>query len=113
MTTAASEIEALRGEMTQGFAALSGKIDGYVLAHSAQHTAEQQAFFQHKLELAPVLHDLAGPPAIEARTRSLEDAALRQATVLKTLKGVLVIVTGGSLVSLAVGLVTLWKLLNP
>lgn len=111
--TAASEIEALRAEMTQGFASLSGKIDGYVLAHSAQHTAEQQAFFQHKLELAPVLHDLAGPPTIEARTRTLEDGALAQQTVLKTLKGMLVVVTGGSIISILTAAVTLWKLLNP
>lgn len=111
--TAASEIEALRGEMTAGFATLSGKLDGYVLAHASQHSAEQQAFFQHKLELAPVLHDLTGPPSIESRTRALEDGQLAQATVIKTLKAMLVIVTGGSILSVLVGMVTLWRLLTP
>ena len=93
------EVAGLRTEMGTGFAAITGKLDGYILAHSSQHSAEQQSFYQHKLEIAGPLRDLTGPPSLEERTRRLEDAKLAQDTTLRTLRGFLVVATGGSVVS--------------
>lgn len=106
------EVEALRIEMTTGFATLTGKIDGYIAAHASQHAGEQQAFFQHKLDLAPTLAQLVGPPSMESRMRAQEDSALATATIIRTLKTMLILVTGGSLISALGSVVMLWQALR-
>jgi hypothetical protein len=111
--TVSAEVENVRSEMAAGFARIEGKLDAYIMSHAANHAAEQQAFSAHRLELAPAMHDLTGPPSHDSRIRDLEDARLQQQTVIRTLKAFLVVTTGGSILSAVAAGIAIWRALTP
>lgn len=110
--TVGSEIESLRSETQQGFARLEGQLNAYMMQHTATHAAEQGQFAQYKLDIAPAMHDLIGPPSLDARMRTLEDGRIETQTTLRTVKALLLALTGGSIMTMVGVGISVWQMLS-
>lgn len=103
-----SELEALRLEMTASFSRLEGKLEAYVQAHGSVHMNEQAAYNEHLRVSAVGLRDLDDVKKLEPRVEVLEDWRIQVTTAGTLLK----VIFGASIVSAAVGIAGLAKLLG-
>src|SRR5689334_5498516 len=103
-----TELDAIRKEMSEGFARLEGHLNAYQQSHASQHGTEQAAYQQHLIESALGIQRLSNLEGLPRRVDELEDWRIE----VRTLGTFVRLTFGSSVIGALLGLIALAKALG-